>query len=314
MGGNAFPHLNLVRVKREDVLPTVKFVVDTLKVEGFTYEYAKAHLMGSAGKQADSGDLDFAMNNRRAALVGEPVLPVFSLRDVAARARAVLPEGHVVTKTLRGGQFQTAFPVSGDHTRGYVQVDFVSGYPRWLMFSHFSPGLDVSPFKGVAVSTLMGVLAKLRKDFEAYSDGSFAVGENSRGFYLNGPSEVERVARVGLHYDLEKGLYRKWQLQDRPGHGMRDVGADAFETHVPQSPRFTRVGYVTEPEAVLDMLFGTEVAVHEVNTFEKMVAMVRRTMPHRFEEAAERFTEAFQRSSGAGGNHHDTALLDAVWK
>lgn len=313
MGGNAFPHLNLVRVKREDVLPTVKFVVDTLQVEGFTYEYAKAHLMGSAGKQADSGDLDFAMNDRQARLVDEPVLPVFSLRALAARAREALPDGHVMSKTLKGGQFQTAFPVAGDPAKGYVQVDFVAGYPRWLMFSHFSPGLDVSPFKGVAISTLMGVLAKLRKDFEAYRDGTFAVGEDTRGFYLENDLVRERVARVGLHYDLEKGLYRKWQVQSRPGHGLSDVGADAFETTVSPAPRFTRLGYVTEPEAVLALLFGHEVAVRDVDTFEKMVAVVKEFMPHRVEEVKERFTEAFRRSSGNGGNGPES-LFEEVWK
>jgi hypothetical protein len=186
MGGNAFPHVQVVRVKREDVFPTVQYVVDTLRLEGFTYEYATRHLMGSAGKQADSGDLDFAMNNRPARFVGEEDLPVFKLRDVAARCREVLPEGHVATKTLKGGQFQTAFPVAGDPTKGYAQVDFVAGEPKWLMFTHYSPGQDVSPFKGVTISTLFGVLAKMRKDFEMYEDGTFATGDEAVGSYLLG--------------------------------------------------------------------------------------------------------------------------------
>ena len=187
MGGNAFPNLQMVRVKREHVAPTVEFVVRSLAMPGFDLAYAMDSLMGSAGKQADSGDLDFALNNQAARFVGEPDLPVFNLKAFVERARAVLPQGHVQTKTLKGGQFQTAFPVAGDPALGYVQVDFVAGNPKWLKFSHFSPGKDVSPYKGVMMSTMLGVLAKMRKDFELFEGD-------------------ERVARVGLRFDLEKGL------------------------------------------------------------------------------------------------------------
>jgi hypothetical protein len=313
MGGNAFPHLPMVRVRREDVFPTVQHVVDALAVEGFTYEYATRHLMGSAGKQADSGDLDFAMNTRRAKFVGEEDLPVFKLRDVAARCREVLPEGHVATKTLKGGQFQTAFPVAGDPAKGYVQVDFVAGEPKWLMFTHYSPGQDLSPFKGVTISTLLGVLAKMRKDFEMYEDGTYATGEDLRASYLLGKEEM-RTARVGLQYDLERGLYRKYAVQKRVGQGLSTVTADEFETMVPQAPRFTRLGYVTDPEAVLQLLFGRRVELVHVATFEKCVKMVAECFPGRFDEAKERFLEAMARSSGNVHSGVEDLANHRVWK
>jgi transposase-like protein len=278
MGGNAFPGLQMVRVRREDVASTVDHVVQALAMPDFTLAYAMDNLMGSAGKQDDSGDLDFAMNNKPARFVGEPELPVFKLREVAERARAVLPQGHVNTKTLKGGQFQTAFPVAGDPTKGYVQVDFVAGNPEWLKFSHFSPGKDFSPYKGVLVSTMLGVLAKMRKDFELFSGDL-------------------RVARVGLRFDLEKGLSRSWKMQKREGNGMSFVSADEFETAVATSPRFTRLENVTAPDEVLQLLFGMPVTHEEVNTFEKLVAKVREVLPDRFEEARERFLEAASRSA-----------------
>lgn len=313
MGGNAFPHLQMERVQREDVLPTVQHVVESLALEGFTYEYATQHMMGSTGKQDTSGDVDFALNNRRARFVGEADLPVFSLRRFAERAREVLPEGHVNSKGLKGGQVQTAFPVAGDPTKGYVQVDFVAGQPRWLMFTHYSPGQDVSPFKGVTISTMFGVLAKMRKDFEMYEDGTYATGADLRAAYLLGKEEM-RTARVGLQYDLERGLYRKYAVQKRPGQGPSTVTADEFETLVPQAPRFTRLGYVTDPDAVLQLLFGTSVSLDDVATFEKCVYKVAECFPERFVEAKERFLEAMSRSSGNVHSGVEDLANHPVWE
>jgi hypothetical protein len=284
----------MVRVRREDVTSTVDHVVNALAMPDFTFAYAMDNLMGSAGKQADSGDLDFAMNNKRARFVGETELPVFKLREFAERARLVLPQGHVNTKTLKGGQFQTAFPVAGDPTKGYVQVDFVEGNPEWLKFSHYSPGQDFSPYKGVLVSTMLGVLAKMQKDFELF----------------NGD---QRVARVGLRFDLEKGLYRQWKLQKRDNQGMSVVSADEFETAVATSPRFARLESVTVPDEVLRLLFGAPVTHSEVNTFEKLVAKVREVMSDRFEEARERFLEAAMRSAARNDYSRETLQNSPVW-
>lgn len=295
MGGNAFPGLPMVRVRREHVAPTVDHVVSVMNMPGFDMAYAMDNLMGSAGKQDDSGDLDFALNNKVARFVGEPDLPVFNLRAFAARAREVLPEGHVQTKTLKGGQFQTAFPVAGDANLGFVQVDFVAGNPEWLKFSHYSPGKDLSPYKGVMLSTMLGVLAKMHKDFELMEGD-------------------QRVARVGLRFDLEKGLYRQWKLRKLEGQGMSVVTADEFETAVATGPRFARLSTVTEPSAVLGLLFGQPVDPEEVNTFEKLVAKVRTVFPDRFEEARDRFLEAFRRSSGANGYSVEELASDAVWR
>jgi len=295
MGGNAFPGLQLVRVRREYVAPTVQHVVDSLQLPGFDMAYAMDNLMGSAGKQDDSGDLDFAMNNKTVRFVGEQVLPVFKLREVAERAREVLPQGHVLTKTLKGGQFQTAFPVAGDPLLGYVQVDFVEGEPAWLKFSHFSPGKDNSPYKGVLLSTMLGVLAKMHKDFELVDDQG-------------------RFARVGLRFDLEKGLYRQWKLRKRDGNGMSVVTGDEFETAVATGPRFARLSHVTAPCAVLGLLFKSPVSPVEVDTFEKLVAKVREVMPDRFAEARERFLEAFTRSAGKNDYTLEELASDPVWE
>lgn len=282
MGGNAFPRLDLRRVRRDQLVPTVEYLVKTLDYPGFTFEYAMDNLMGSAGKQADSGDLDFAMNNAPARFVGQPDLPVFNLRAFARRGREVLPNEQMSTKTLNGGQFQTAWPLCGDPANGYVQCDFLSGDPEWLKFSHWSPGKDYSPWKGVFVSTMYGVLAKRLKDFEAFVDDD-----------PNG----ERLARVGWHFDLEKGLHRKWKMQKRVGQGVAEASPDDLETRFPDCPRLPRLGYLTNPTVVLSVLFQQHTTHDQVDTFEKVVQRLRECFPEEFDDLKERFLEALLRSA-----------------
>lgn len=282
MGGNAFPRLDLRRIKREQLEPTVRFVCEQMNYPGFTFEYAWDNMMGSAGKQDDSGDLDFAMNTKVARFVGEPELPVFDLRAFARRMRELLPDEQMSTKTLNGGQFQSAWPVCGDASLGYVQCDFLAGDPEWLKFSHFSPGKDNSPWKGVFMSTMFGVLAKRLKEYECFVDGD---------------PEKPRLARVGWHFDLEKGLHRKWKMQKRVGQGVAIVSADEVETRFPDCPRLPRHGYLTNPTVVLSVLFGTETSPSEVDTFEKVVHKLKELFPEEYDDLKVRFLEALGRSA-----------------
>jgi hypothetical protein len=282
MGGNAFPNLPLRRIKREEIKPTLEFVVDQLGVQNFDLAYVSDNLMGSAGKQSDSGDLDIAVNRHQARFVGQPSLPVFDLRALAARSRELLPQGNLSTKTLNGGQFQSAWPILGDSRNGFVQIDFIAGDPEWLKFSHWSPGKDVSPWKGVFISTLYGVLAKRLKDFEKFVD--------------NDPTK-ERLARVGWHFDLELGLHRKWKMQKRVGQGLSDMGADALETRFADCPRLPRLGYLTNPSVVLSVLFEQPTQHSDVDTFEKAVQRIKATWPDEFKDLADRIVEALTRSA-----------------
>lgn len=279
MGGNAFPRLDLRRVHRNHIKPTVEFLVETLNYPGFTLDYAMDHIMGSAGKQESSGDLDFAMNNMVPRFVGQPDLPRFNLRAFAARMREVLPQEQMSTKTLNGGQFQSAWPIMGDPVNGYVQCDFLTGDPEWLKFSHWSPGKDNSPWKGVFISTMYGVLAKRLKDFEAFD------------------ADGVRMARVGWHFDLEKGLHRKWKMQKRVGQGVAEVDPDSVETRFADCPRLPRLGYLTNPEVVLGVLFEGPTLHKDVDTFEKTVHVLRNRFPEVFDDLKVRFLEALMRSA-----------------
>jgi len=298
MGGNAFKHLGLVRVAREDVPATAAHVVNTLSYLGFDYEYAMSSLMGSSGKSESSGDLDFCMNTHTARFVGEMERATFNKHEVLARIREVLPKDHVNSKTLRMGNLMTAWPVAGDPAKGYVQVDFVFGKFDLLQFTHWSPGPD-SEFKGVFVSQGLGILAKMRKDFEAKD-----------------PVTGERTGRVGLHLNLEKGLFRKWEARRRPGMGCSECTADFFETKFSECPRYTRIGYVDDPNAIVEMIVGKGVKHEDVNTFEKLVEHVRTHMPGRYGEFWERFMESAGGSGIAKQNGYDPfeIAVHSIWK
>lgn len=296
MGGNAFKNFELVRVRREDVPATVRHVVHELDFPGFTDEYAFKSLMGSTGKKESSGDVDFCMNTKSARFYGEPDLPVFNKHEVLVRIKEVLPEERVNTQTFKMGNLMTAFPVAGDESNGLVQVDFVFGKHEWLMFSHFSPSEEESRFPGVFLSQGFGVLAKMHKDFESTD-----------------PSNGERTGRVGLHFGLEEGMFRKWESRRRPGMGCSKTTADEFETRFAEAPRFTRIGHVDCPQAVVDMLLPG-MKLEEVRSFENLVEAVRRVHPDRFQEFYERFCATVKTSGMMKRATPEAVRNDPVWK
>jgi len=295
-GGNAFknPDIdNLIRrINRDEIKPTLKNIANDLKIPGIDYNYLLTHLMGSTLKGPTSGDIDIAVNAEQYYVPFAPKLviafPKSVLNNIAAIVRQKLGAEYVVTDGLPGGQINVAWPILGNITNGLVQVDFIHGDAEWLKFSHHSPGKDVSPYKGVWISTLMGLLAKLRKDFEAY---------NAAG---------ERVARCGLQYDLEQGLHRVWEI--RLKQGTSKVDPDVWETqlgkmidtgmvvNINKVPRFSRIGYIKTPEVVIEMLLGKKYNLSDIDTFEKLWGIVKNKYPDKIDEIKDRLAEALLRS------------------
>lgn len=295
MGGNAFKQLDLVRVKREDLPATVQHVVDTLNLTGFTYGYAMDSLMGSSGKKATSGDVDFCMNTYEPRFVGELDDPVFDKHTVLARIRDVLPTNRVNTHTFKMGNLMTAWHVAGDDSKGLVQVDFVFGKRDLLLFTHFSPG-DESPYPGVFISQSFGVLAKMKKDWETVD-----------------PITHERTGRVGLHLSLELGLFRKWESRRRPGMGCSKTTPEEFETRFDCAPRFSRIGFIDSPEEIVRILFDKDTKVSDVNTFEKVVRKIQNDMPEKYGEFWERFCGSARGSSISKNFDPIDLALDPIW-
>lgn len=281
MGGNAFPSLDLRRIKREDIAPTIDLIAQTLNSFGITKEYIMNHLMGSVNKQADSGDIDIALDNSK--------FSKETLIKISDIIRQKYGNEYVQTKTLPGGQIQTVWVIANDPAKGLIQVDFILGNPDWLKFSHHSPGLDRSPYKGVWISTMLGVLAKLQKDYELWDEGP-----------QNDPKQ--QIARVGWSYDLEKGLQRQWRLRKRPGERMGKADPDEWETKLPATPkRFGRVGYINTPTDVVRILLGDNVTPDDIDTFEKLWQVIKHRSAEGIlppiDEIKQRFAQALVKSS-----------------
>jgi hypothetical protein len=287
MGGNAFPDSNLVRIQREDILPTLVFVSNHLEDLGLNLSYLQDNLMGSVGKQQSSGDIDIALDKTR--------FSKKTLSTIGEQVRFILGQRYANTKGLRGGQIQTAWPIAGDFQNNLIQIDFILGNVEWLKFSHWSPGLDRSPYKGVWISTLLGVLAKIHKQFELWEPSAESIPYDER-------DPLQRIARVGWTYDLEQGLNRRWKLKKQAGQGMSEVNPDYWETHLPVTPpRFTRTGFIDNPEDVVRILLGDEIFPKDIETFEDLWRIVMKqstlgVLPP-IEQIKTRFAEALVRSS-----------------
>ncbi len=276
MGGNAFKSLNLSRIKRENINATLHHVSTSLDI---SYDYMVQNLLGSAGKQKDSGDLDIALD--------DTLYSKQNLRDIAERIRRRTGNEFVNTKTLKGGQIQTVWPIL---FRKYadapelVQVDFILGNVEWLKFTHYSPGLDRSPYKGVFVSQCLGVLAKMKRDW----------------IYPKGAVKDDREWEVSWAYNLEKGLRRRWRCRKQPDQNLSEVDPDWFETNCPVvPPRFVRTGYITDPQEAVRILLGNGILPSHIETFEQLWDVVKRTRTQEFmDELTPRFHKSFFRSGG----------------
>ncbi len=274
MGGNAFKTLNLSRIKREDINATLQYVSANLDIP---HDYMIQNLLGSAGKQADSGDLDIALD--------DTLYTKQSLRDIADKVRTAYGNEYVKTKTLKGGQIQTVWHIVSVPMLGeLVQVDFILGNADWLKFTHYSPGLDRSPYKGVFVSQCLGVLAKMKRDWT----------------YPEGAIKDDREWEVSWAYNLEKGLRRRWRSRKQPDQNLSEVDPDWFETNCPVvPPRFIRTGYISDPQEAVRLLLGNGILPSHIETFEQLWDVLKRTRSQEFmDELTPRFHTSFFRSGG----------------
>jgi hypothetical protein len=293
MGGNAFPRLNICRISRNDIHATLSYMTNTLQYPGLTLDYAINNLMGSALKQADSGDLDIAINTVPQRPFDHVSYPTFNLNLFLLQCYRLIGEKQINSKTRNGGQIQTAWPIKGNADLGFVQIDFISGDSQWLKFTHWSPGSDISPWKGVLISTMLGVLAKQKLDYNLVVN------------------DVQ-IAKVGLFYDIEQGLCRRWFLVDT-NQRLIQVDPDYFETRIENCRRFTRIGYITDPSVVIRLIFAKDFPISDIDTFEKIVKIAHHCFPENFFEIKEKFLFAFKRSAGKNSYTVDEISNSEIW-
>ena len=245
MGGNIFN--NTKRINREDIDDTIEYLADHLSHPDLTVSYMKSALLGSAGKQETSGDLDIVLNTTPCLFYGQDCYPTFEVRPIVDHLLTKFDQNSFRSMSS-AGQLHMSVPIAGDPAKGHVQVDFIYGDFEFAKFTAYSPGAD-SQFKGLVNNTFYGSLAKQRKDYE------------------------DEYCRVQLYYDLRYGLHKRWRVY-KGTVDMRQVTPDEFETMF-DLPRFSRIGFVTNVDEMLRMLWGFDIRQEDVNTFEKIAKLAK---------------------------------------
>jgi hypothetical protein len=266
MGGNAFPNKNVLRIAKEDLNEVYQTIVKELDYPNLTVDYIVSAQLGSTGKNATSGDIDIAIND-----FSNPYDQLsFDWDSLVKRVQQVLPQEQLYTKHYnKMRQINILWPYKDD----FVQVDFLYGNLEYMQFAHFSPGEENSSFKGVYLTTALGVIAKMATLW------SF---ENSR-----------YNVYISYNLDLNDGLAVRYRVYDKTNNSKKNFTAEAFETKFPaiSSPRW---GFLNDVSAIVRVLFDDKTVWNDVNSFEKTVNWLKKNRPFEFEKFKTNFIYSFR--------------------
>ena len=271
-GGAALKAAHVGRIEKSDIPTTINYVS---KLSGIPEK--DLHILGSAGKSATSGDLDFGIDVNQ-----------FSPDKINSIMTDRLGKDNAsYNKGFRIGSY--AVPIAGDEGKGRVQVDFMFvDNPEWAKFSYFSAGTK-SKYKGaIRTLLLMGIAAALNEEgtdhFEYDPDGSI-------------------VIRAGRTLDLNKGLRRIFQYRPKKASGeymksMKTISVDEFKKMFPDVNVSGGEVFITDPKKVLTILFGPGVKTKDVQTAEQVIKLIKQKFSKAKQE--EIFLHVKQRAKSLG--------------
>jgi hypothetical protein len=150
-GGNIFKDAEgknaTQRISQSDVRPTVEWLETIVGLE------LSDNLLGTTGKNSDSGDIDIAVDSTK---ISKGNLEA-KLAEYVKRLGGDPKEW--IKKSGISVHFKT--PIKGDEANGFVQTDLMFGDPEWMKFSLTGSG-EGSAFKGVHRHVLLASIAKTK--------------------------------------------------------------------------------------------------------------------------------------------------------
>lgn len=255
MGGKAFEG-KTQRILQGNIYPTLRWLANNWEDSVPNGDFHN-RLLGSAGKQPDSGDLDLNMD-----------IDLYDQDEVAEQLTKLLGADNVKARP-GNNQIFTAVPIEGDPDNGYVQVDFMFGIPEWQTFSYYSAPYDPkyrpSPYywrqdphksclKGLYRTELIKALVAYNSDWVLEEDG-------------------EMIARVGPTFFHDRGCV--WRYRHRPMRQdgtarvkeLKELTKEEFLEIYP-SAMTARTDVMTSPIDVVQMLLGEHHNLTNMATFE----------------------------------------------
>jgi hypothetical protein len=263
VGGKAFKDITSP-IRQSEIAPTMQWLEDRwpdyIKNGGNLVD----HLLGSAGKNPTSGDIDLNMD-----------IDHYDQEVVAQQLTAILGADKVQARP-GNNQIFTAVPVP--YSDRFVQVDFMFGNYAWQKFSYFSPALWVqqtgrysylsysaqqthSRIKGLYRTELIKAMVAYNSDWVLEENG-------------------EMIARVGPTFFHDRGLV--WRYRHRPMRkdgtarvkALEELTEQEFMAIYPSAVK-ARTSETQDVEKVVKMLFGHNASSSICNTFELIIGNMR---------------------------------------
>ena len=172
-------------IHKHDISDTVKVIAGLVEVYP---EELMDGLLGSAGKQEVSGDIDLAVEDTL-----ENIVDVLERNNATFKVNKGLNCVHLLVE-IKGPKRDIP------NYTGTVQVDLFFGEKEWLKFSHFSAG-DKSRYKGLDRTILLQSIISATTDFADHDD------------------DGNLIAKVGPIFNLSEGIRTQYRIAPAKKNG-----------------------------------------------------------------------------------------------
>lgn len=169
-------------IHKNDIFDAVKIIANLVEIFP---EILMDNLLGSAGKQEISGDIDIAIEDN-----------IENIADILERNRAI----YKINKGLNCINLLIEMKNSQN-----VQVDLFFGESEWLKFTHFSAG-DKSKYKGIYRTVLLSSIISATTDFVDYDNDQLIA---KVGPILNLSEGIRTQYRIALAKKNSEGYIKK---------------------------------------------------------------------------------------------------------